>query len=108
MFRIRAMSRLSFYLRREWLTLILGMALIGLLLNCWRGPLGPEDLLILRQHHARLTAERDRLIADNGNMRRDISRLQTDDLYLQSVIREELGYVRPGEIVYRFPRSDRR
>jgi cell division protein FtsB len=99
------MFKLSFYLRREWLTLILAAVLIGLLLNCWRGPLGPTDLLVLRQHHARLVAERDRLAADNARLRRKISLLRSDKTYLESLIREELGYVSPGEIVYRFPKS---
>ena len=99
------MSSLRFYLRREWLSLILAGAFGALLLNCLYGPLGPRDLLILRHHRATLTAERDRLAAENARLGRNLSRLQSDDAYLEGIIRQELGYVRAGEIVYRFPPS---
>jgi len=35
-------------------------------------------------------------------LRDRIYRLRHDDLYLEKIAREELGLVRPGEIIYRF------
>jgi len=84
---------------------MLGGVLAGLVFNALRSPMGPEDLLVLRHHRALLTAECDRVEADNRRLRNEIARLKSDGAYLQSVIRQQLGYVRPGELVYRFPQS---
>jgi hypothetical protein len=81
------------------LTAVLG----GLLLNGLRGPLRPEDLRALRHHSRRTIEERDRLVQDNADLRERIGRLKFDDAFLQRLIRQELGYVRRGELVYRFP-----
>ncbi len=102
---ISPMIGLSIYLRDRWLSLMLGAVLGGLVLNGLCSPLGPKDLLVLRHHRSILTVERDRLVADNAHFREGIARLQSDDAYLQSIIRQELGYVRPGEFVYRFSQS---
>jgi cell division protein FtsB len=100
------MSRLSISLRRQSLSLMLGAVLSALLLNCLFGPSGPSDLLILRSSEQVLTKDRDRLLSENACFRERIARLKSDDAYLQQLIRQELGYVRPGEIVYRFPQSE--
>lgn len=39
---------------------------------------------------------------ENDSLREKIERLRRDDAYLEKIAREELGLVRPGEIVYRF------
>jgi cell division protein FtsB len=85
---------------------MLGGVLAGLVFNALRSPMGPEDLLVLRHHGTILTAERDRVEADNTRLQDEIARLKSDDAYLQSLIRQQLGYVRPGEVVYRFPQSE--
>jgi cell division protein FtsB len=100
------MRRLSRCLQRQWLTLILAAVLGGLGLNAIWGSLGTRDLLVLRQHSSALTRERDKLILDNAAFRDRIARLKSDDAYLQRLIRQELGYVRPGEFVYRFPKTE--
>lgn len=44
--------------------------------------------------------ERNRARADeNARLRREIAALRTDDRALERAAREELGYLRPGEIV---------
>jgi cell division protein FtsB len=42
----------------------------------------------------------------NGELAERTQRLQSDDAYLQRLIRRELGYARADELIYRFPRSD--
>lgn len=84
------------------LAAVLGSLVIN---GLWRSS-GPQDLLVLRHHSSVLTEERDRLVQDNAAFRERIVRLNSDDAYLQRLIRQELGYVRPGELVYRFPRSE--
>jgi cell division protein FtsB len=74
----------------------------GLMLNCVYGPLGPRDLLVLRRHRADLTVTRDRMVADNAQLKQRIIRLRSDDAFLERLIRQELGYARADEYVYRF------
>lgn len=96
------MTRLSFLLRREWLSLIFGAVLILLLASVLMGNLGPRDLIALQSHRASLEARRDRLAADNATFRTRVQRLRSDDRYIEGLIRRELGYARPDELVYKF------
>jgi cell division protein FtsB len=76
--------------------------LAGLIVDGLWGSAGSRDLLILRQHSGTLARERDALIVDNAVFRQRIAWLKSDDAYLQRLIRQELGFVRRGETVYRF------
>ncbi len=97
------MVRLSFYLRREWPSLILAAILMVLVLNCLWGPLSPGDLLALRRHRRMLAARRAEVVAENAELRTIVQKLRSDRRYQEHLIRRELGYTRPGELVYRFP-----
>jgi cell division protein FtsB len=99
------MAELGIYLRRVWLNLILGGVLALLVISSLMAPMGPRDLAALRAHRTLLEADRDRLIADNSELSGRARRLQSDDAYLQRLIRRELGYARADELVYRFPHS---
>ncbi len=96
------MRRLSLYLRREWLTLTLALCSALLALDFALAPLGLRDLLALRAERGRLEAVHQRLLESNAALQVKVGRLHSDDRYLQRLIREQLGYARPGEIVYRF------
>jgi cell division protein FtsB len=96
------MMRLSFVLRREWLSLIFAGVLVMLVLSALLGNLGPRDLLALQSHRAELEARRDRLAADNAAFRTHVQKLRSDDRYIERLIRRELGYARPDELVYKF------
>jgi len=82
------------------------MPVAGLVLGAIFGSSGPQDLLVLRQRSTTLTNERDTLISDNTALQEHIVRLKSDDAYLQRLIRQELGYARPGEFVFRFARPE--
>ncbi len=75
------------------------------------GERGAIHLWRLRGEKITLDENNYRLQKENEALRRRISRLRTDDLYLEQVAREELNLVRPGEVVYRFsstqPRKSR-
>jgi cell division protein FtsB len=43
---------------------------------------------------------------ENDALHERLSRIRHDDLYLEKIAREELGLVRPGEVVYRFASPD--
>jgi len=93
-------------MRSQWLTALLVILVGGLAINGIFGLSGPRDLLVLRQHSALLANERDKLVIDNTALQERIARLGSDDVYLQQLIRLELGYTRPGEFVFRFARPD--
>jgi len=60
-------------------------------------------------HLQTLTSEQDELnrrvallLHDNEQLRERIHRLRTDDRTLERLAREQLGFTRPGEVIYRF------
>jgi cell division protein FtsB len=96
------MPDLSNHLRRIWPTLILALAAVALAFDCLKGPMGVRDLIALRQHQTHLELVRDQLTAENENLTRRVGDLKSDDRCLERLIRRELGYARPDELVYRF------
>ncbi len=72
------------------------------------GPLGPGDLIALRAERRALEARRAKLIARNAALGTNVQNLTSNDRYLERVIRRELGFTRPDEIVYKFTDSDSR
>ncbi|HVC43738.1 MAG TPA: septum formation initiator family protein [Candidatus Binataceae bacterium] len=100
------MVKLSSYLRRMWLVLMLAAVLVLLVVSCIVAPLGPRDLAALRQQRVALEATRDRLLSDSRDLTSRIARLRSDDAFIQRRIRSELGYARADELVYRFPADD--
>ena len=99
----RPMLRVSQWLKREQLSLILLGLLVALSLNCLLAPRGVRDLLVLRRHRIVLQSEIAREEQENHQFDADIGRLEHDDAYVERLIRKNLGYVRPDELVYRFP-----
>jgi cell division protein FtsB len=59
----------------------------------------------LQGEKARLDEQNYRMQKDNEGLRERISRLRTDNFYLEKIAREEMNLVRPGEVVYRFQSS---
>jgi cell division protein FtsB len=90
------------YFRRQWLTFVLSAACGLLTLDFAIGPLGLRDLMILRARRTQLEAVHGKLIKSNAALKLKLERLGNDDRYLERRIREQLGYVRPDELVYRF------
>lgn len=99
------MARFRDTFHRHWLNLILGPFLVSLLANFLLGRDGPRDLFQLLAIRSQLTNENDQLRRENARFETQVSRLHNDDAYVQSLIRSELGYIRPDEVTYRF-RSD--
>jgi cell division protein FtsB len=96
------MYRLREWLRRESLTLILAVLLIVASVNLALAPHGMRDLLVLRHHRAGLEAEREQQQATQRELHATIVKLQSDDTYLQRIIRKELGFARQNELIYKF------
>jgi cell division protein FtsB len=97
------MYRLREWLRRELLTLILGTALAVVCLNLARASHGLRDLFVLRQYRERLESGLERQQAEDRNLQATITKLQSDDAYIQRLIRQQLGFARSNELIYKFP-----
>jgi cell division protein FtsB len=66
------------------------------------GDHGLLNLVRYRNQREALTAEANQLEAENCRLQDEIERLKGDDLFLERVAREELGMVKPGEIIFQF------
>jgi cell division protein FtsB len=76
-----------------------------LLIHAVVGDRGAIHLWRLEGEKAKLDEQNYRLQKDNAAVREKISRLRTDNFYLEKIAREELNLARPGEVIYRFRSS---
>ena len=99
---------LQFRLPASWPLYLLGSLILLLLLVTIVGERGALHLWRLRGEKTQLDEQNYRLQKTNEELRRRIARIRSDNRYLEKLAREELNLVRPGEVVYRFPKSDSR
>ncbi len=57
----------------------------------------------LQQEKRRIEASIEAKRRENRRLLRELDALRNDRAYQERLVREELNFVRPGEIVYRFP-----
>ncbi|MDP2603133.1 MAG: septum formation initiator family protein [Deltaproteobacteria bacterium] len=95
-------------LSQRWPLYLLTALILLLFVYAVFGERGAIHLWRLRGEKITLDEKNFRLQKENDALRKRISRLRTDDLYLEQVAREELNLVRPGEIIYRFPSTQPR
>jgi cell division protein FtsB len=101
------MKLLVHFLSR-WLSYFLACSIILLSLYTILGERGAIHLWRLRGEKEKLDAQNFRLHKENEALRQRVTRLRSDDFYLETLAREELNLVRPGEVIYRFPPSQPR
>lgn len=89
-------------IKQRWITYGLSALLIVLSLFAVLGERGLFHLWRLREEKREMEEKNYLLQKENEKLRERIHRLRHDNLYLEKTAREELGLVRPGEIVYRF------
>jgi cell division protein FtsB len=92
----------------RWPLYLLTALILLLFIYTVFGERGAIHLWRLRGEKITLDEKNYRLQKDNEALRKRISRLRTDDPYLEQVAREELNLVRPGEVIYRFPSTQPR
>jgi cell division protein FtsB len=81
---------------------IAGFVLFGLCaVSAVVGSGGVVQLRRLYAEQAQVEAEAYDLARHNNDLRDHVARLDTDDAYLEKVVRERLGWIKPGERVYR-------
>jgi cell division protein FtsB len=98
--RLRLPAAWPFYLVGS---LILMLALVTLI-----GERGALHLWRLRGEKTQLDEQNYRLQMENRTLRERVSRIRNDNSYLEKLASEELNLVRPGEVVYRFPKAEPR
>jgi cell division protein FtsB len=64
--------------------------------------IGSRGLLHLRTQQSEIGRRIAELLHENEQLRDRIHRLRTDDRTLERLAREQWGFTRPGEVIYRF------
>ena len=99
---------LGLRLPSSWPLYLLGALILMLSLVTIVGERGALHLWRLRGEKNQLDEQNYRLQKANEDLRQRIARIRNDNYYLEKLAREELNLVRPGEVVYRFPKADQR
>jgi cell division protein FtsB len=83
---------------------VIGAAIVVLVLCAVSAVIGSGGVVHLRRlqaQQAQVEATAFNLAQRNARMREHLQRLETDDAYLEKIARERLGWIKPGELVYR-------
>jgi cell division protein FtsB len=86
--------------RRKTLHLLLVFVTLVLVIDGLVGEKGLLESIRARRQHRELTTSIDRLRAENAQLREDARRLREDPSAIESLAREELGLIRPGEMLF--------
>ncbi|MFH2203663.1 MAG: septum formation initiator family protein [Elusimicrobiota bacterium] len=84
---------------RRWLYAAAAAAAAALLLGNQGFRTVVKNTLLLRRIHRELALEKE----DARQLERSIKAVSSDDRALERAVRKELGYLKPGEVEYRFP-----
>ncbi len=88
---------------------VVGGGIVALTLCAVSAVFGHGGVIELRRLHAQqavVETEAFALGQNNKRLREHLERLEHDDPYLEKVVRERLGWIKPGELVYRIDRRD--
>src|SRR5918993_985791 len=96
---------LPFHISQRHLLYLLGGLILLLAVVTVVGERGAIHLWRLRGEKSRIDEQNYRLQKENEVLRQQVSRIRNDNHYLEKLAREELNLVRPGEVIYRFPKS---
>jgi cell division protein FtsB len=88
--------------RRKITLAIVFSAMLVLLLVVVFGDNGWVELKRLQKTHMALVEGNARLTRENSRMYDIIGRLQNDPDYIENIARQELGMVRPDEVIFKF------
>lgn len=89
---------------KKWIYFGIAMAVAALLLGNKGFRTVVKNTFLLRRLHRELAVE----TSEGERLRRSIAAVETDDLALEKAARKVLGYVKSGEVEYRFPPPTRR
>lgn len=81
----------------RWLFVLLGIAIV---IDALFGDRGLVDTVRARREYAALEAHVERTRAENARLRDQARRLREDPATIESLARQELGLIRPGEQLF--------
>jgi cell division protein FtsB len=102
---LSAPMTLPFHISQRHFLYVLGGLILLLMVVTVVGERGAIHLWRLRGEKSRIDEQNYRLQKENEALRQRVSRIRNDNHYLEKLAREELNLVRPGEVIYRFPKS---
>lgn len=88
--------------RQKIILVIVAIAMCHLLLVVLFGDNGLLELNRKHDTYQRLLEENGRMTRENLKMYRTIDRLENDPAFIESIARQELGMVRPDELIFKF------
>lgn len=88
--------------RRKITLSLVFSAMLVLLLWVIFGDNGWIELKRLQDTHRALVTSNARLTRENARMYDIVGRLQNDTKYIENIARQELGMVRPDEVIFKF------
>lgn len=86
--------------RRRWAQVGLLFVASALVVNGLIGDRGLVETLRVRREHDRLASSIASLKRDNQRLAEEIRRLREDPKAIEDVARQDLGLIRPGEVVF--------
>ena len=86
--------------RRKTVQLLLLFVTLVLIIDALVGEKGLLETMRASRQHQELTASIERLRLENNRLREQVGRLRDDPATIESVAREELGLIRPGELLF--------
>ena len=86
--------------RRRGVHLLLVFVTLVLIVDALVGEKGLLESMRARRHYQQLSASLEDLKRENARLRDEARRLREDPAAIESLAREELGLIRPGEVVF--------
>ena len=86
--------------RRKTLQLLLLFVTLVLVINALVGERGLMETLRARRQYHELKVAIDRLRGENDRLREQARRLRSDPGTIEALARQELGLIRPGEVLF--------
>ena len=86
--------------RRRILNRLLAFATVVLFVDALVGDKGLVERMRARRQYAEAAAALEAVRRDNARMREKIVRLKDDPAAIESIAREEMGLIRPGELLF--------
>jgi cell division protein FtsB len=98
--RARAVPASPSAFRRRALHMLLVFVTLVLVVDALIGEKGLVESMRARRKYQEVAASLDSLRRENAKLREDMRRLNEDPATIEAVAREELGLIRPGEVVF--------
>lgn len=86
--------------RRRTLQLLLVFVTLVLIINALVGERGLTETLRARKKHQELVTAIEHLRAENARLRDEARRLRSDPATIEALARQELGLIKPGEMLF--------